>query len=451
MAERENNKTISMQPSETPKSIAAKLAGLHPADIAAALERSNIDHEMLGRILSELDSDLAADVVIQLDESTVGEILDVLEVPEIAEITTELESDDAADVVGLLDRDKKQKVLAKLEEDDRRTVEALLKYTDESAGGIMASELIFVNSDALVDDAIAFIRASADELEDIHNVYIVERDGRLAGLLSLRELMLAKPGTRVTDVMEPDVVTVSTEMDQEDVARVFRKYDLVAVPVVDPAGRLVGRITVDDIMDVIHEEAEEDISIMAGTRDEELHEDSALKVSWIRLPWLVIGALGGLASASVMSLYSVSLEKVLALAFFIPVITAMGGNVGLQTSTIIVRGMHADGGIDDAAGARLLKEWRIAVTNAVILGAAVLLVVGLWLGDWRLAFVVGGALSTVILVAATLGTIMPFTLRRLGVDPAVAQGPFVTTLNDIIGILVYLGLATLFLDMLNRG
>jgi magnesium transporter len=451
LPERDDNKTVVLEPSDTPESIATKLAGLHPADIAAALERSNIDSELLGKILGELDSDLAADVVIQLDENTVGEILDVLESPEIAEITTELESDDAADVVGLLNKQKKEEVLSKLEEGDRRAVEALLKYTDESAGGIMASELIFVNSDALVDDAIAFIRASADELEDVHNVYIVARDGRLVGALSLRELMLARPGTRVTDVMEPDVVTVSTEMDQEDVARVFRKYDLVAVPVVDPEGRLVGRITVDDIMDVIHEEAEEDISIMAGTRDEELHEDSALKVSWIRLPWLIIGALGGLASASVMSLYSFSLEKVIALAFFIPVITAMGGNVGLQTSTIIVRGMHADGGLDDAVGTRLLKEWRIAVTNALILGTTVLFVVGLWLGDWRLAGIVGGALSTVILVAATLGTVMPFMLRRLGVDPAVAQGPFVTTLNDIIGILVYLGLATLFLDMLGRG
>jgi magnesium transporter len=447
--ERETEKKIVLNPDDSPAAIAEKIAGLHPADIADAIERANIESELLGKILEELDPDLAADVVMNLDESTVGEVLEVLEPPEIAEITTELESDDAADVVSLLNEDKKEEVLSKLEDDDRRIVEALLKYTDESAGGIMASELVFVNSDAQVDDAIAFIRASADELEDVHNVYIVERDKRLVGVISLRELVLARPGTRVTDIMEPDVHTVSTEMDQEDVARAFRKYDVVAMPVVDPDGRLVGRITVDDIIDVIHEEADEDISIMAGTRDEELHEDSALKVSWIRLPWLVIGALGGLASASVMSLYSFSLEKVLALAFFIPVITAMGGNVGLQTSTIIVRGMHADGGLDDAAGVRLLREWRIAVTNALILGTAVLMVVGIWFRDWRLAVIVGGALATVILVAATLGTVMPFTLRRLGIDPAVAQGPFVTTLNDIIGILVYLGLATLFLDMLH--
>ena len=443
-----NDQTIIVDPQSSPQEIAQALSGLHPADVAHALERADIDGELLTKVLSELETDLAADVVINFDEHTVEDILDVLEPPEIAEITTELESDDAADVVGLLDEEKKARVLSQLDTDDRRAVEDLLQYTDESAGGIMASEMVYVLSDASVDDAIALIRAATDEVEEIHNVYITDRGGKLSGVLSLSALLLARRGTRVGEIMESDVVSVTADMDQEDVAKVFMKYDLLAIPVVDTSGVLVGRITVDDIMDVIHDEAEEDITLMAGTRDDEIHEDSTLRVSWIRLPWLVIGALGGLASASVMSLYSFSLEKVLALAFFIPVITAMGGNVGLQTSTIIVRGMHSDGGLESGAGSRLLREWRIAITNAVVLGMAVFVVVGTWLRDWILAGVVGGALSTVILVAATLGTVMPFTLRRLGIDPAVAQGPFVTTLNDIIGILVYLGLATLFLDML---
>jgi len=444
-----NDQAIIVDPQSSPEAIARALSGLHPADVADALAHADIDGELLTKILSELDTEFAADVVINLDEHTVGDILDVLEPPEIAEITTELESDDAADVVGLLDEDKKARVLSQLDTEDRRAVEDLLRYTDESAGGIMASELVYVLSDASVDDAIALIRTAADEVEEIHNVYITDRGGKLSGVLSLGTLLLARKGTSVGEIMESDVVSVSADMDQEDVAKVFMKYDLLAIPVVDTSGVLVGRITVDDIMDVIHDEAEEDITLMAGTRDDEIHEDSTLRVSWIRLPWLVIGALGGLASATVMSLYSFSLERVLALAFFIPVITAMGGNVGLQTSTIIVRGMHSDGGLESGAGSRLLREWRIAITNAVVLGVAVFMVVGIWLKDWKLAGVVGGALSTVILVAATLGTVMPFTLRRLGIDPAVAQGPFVTTLNDIIGILVYLGLATLFLDKLS--
>jgi magnesium transporter len=430
----------------TPSEIVRGLAGLHPADIAAALDR--LDPATTAKVLGELDTETAADVIINLDEHTLEDVLAILDPPEIAGIATELDSDDAADVVGALDIDKQAEVLSELEPDERREVEELLRYTDESAGGIMASELVYVSQDATVETAIEMVRAAADEIEEIHNVYVIDKRGRLTGVLPLRALVLARHGAKVADVMNPDVVSVSTEMDQEYVADVFRKYDLVAVPVVDPAGKLIGRITVDDIIDVIHEEADEDISRMAGTSDEEIHEDSVLRVSRIRLPWLIIGALGGIGSATVMSLFHLSLEKVIALAFFVPVITAMGGNVGLQTSTIIVRSMRSGYGLVEETGPRLLREWRIALMNAAILGVAVLLIVGFWLGDFALASIVGGSLATVVIVAATLGTVMPFALRRVGVDPAVAQGPFVTTLNDVVGILVYLGLASAFIDRL---
>lgn len=437
-----------LDPESTPAVMVERLSGLHPADIAVALERLDLDEGTLKDVLTLLDTETAADVLINLDEHTLSGLLDVLEPPEIAGITTELESDDAADVIGSLEDEKQSDVLSRLEDDDRRAVEQLLKYTDESAGGIMASELIYVNQNASIRDAIDLIRAAAEEVDEIHNVYVTEANRRLVGVLPLSRLVLARMDAKVTDVFEPDVVSVSTDMDQEDVAHMFRKYDLVSIPVVDPDGTLVGRITVDDIIDVIHEEAEEDITIMAGTSDDEINEDSALRVSRIRLPWLVIGAIGGLGSASVMSHFSHSLARVLPLAFFIPVITAMGGNVGLQTSTIIVRGMHPEGGVAGDAVDRLLREWRIALLNAVLLGGTVFVAVNLWLRDWKLATVVGGALSTVILVSATLGTVMPFIIRRAGVDPAVAQGPFVTTLNDIIGIFVYLGLASLFIERL---
>ncbi len=446
MVEHHNDNVVHLDPESSPESMAGKLTGLHPADIAASLER--VEVEMVTRVLRQLDQQTAADVLVNLDEHTQAEVLAILNAPEIAGVAGELESDDAADVIGALEEPKRDEVLAKLEESDRKAVEDLLQYTEESAGGIMTAELVYVNRDASVDDAIAMIREAADELDEIHNVYVTDRERRLRGVISLRTLVLAPRGARIADVMEHDVVTVSADMDQEDVADVFRKYDLVAIPVVDPDGTLAGRITVDDIMDVMHEEAEEDISIMAGTREEEFHEDSALRVSRIRLPWLVVGALGGLGSATVMNYFRLSLEKVLALAFFVPVITAMGGNVGLQTSTIIVRSMRTDRRIAGETRERLLREWRVAITNAVILGSAIFLIVGLWLGDWHLAAVVGGSLATVILVAATLGTVMPFALRRIGIDPAVAQGPFVTTLNDIIGILVYLSLATTFIERL---
>jgi len=450
MLDRRDIEELEFDGDAAPEAIAERLSGLHPADIAAALAK--LGGETLSEVLARLDTDVAADVLINLDEHSLGEVLDSLDPPEIAEIATELPSDDAADVIGALDENRQAAVLSRLGVDDRKGVEGLLQYEDESAGGIMASEVVYVSERAAVDEAIRLIREAADEIDEIHNVYVTDRNRRLKGVLPMRTLVLARPGTCVADILERDVISVSTDMDQEEVANLFRKYDLVSLPVVEPDGTLIGRITVDDIIDVIHDEAEEDISIMAGTSEEELHEDSALRVSRIRLPWLIVGALGGLGSASVMNLYSLSLEKVLPLAFFVPVITAMGGNVGLQTSTIIVRGMHGSGGLAGETASRLLREWRVALTNAIILGGGVFLAVWLWLDDWpiALALVVGGSLATVVLVAATLGTVMPFLLRRLGFDPAVAQGPFVTTLNDVIGIVVYLGLASLFLERLSR-
>jgi magnesium transporter len=437
---------LDLDPESPPAEIAERVAELHPADAALALDR--LDAQQIAHVLPMLSVEMAADVLVNLEDHGLEDVLEDMPVEVVAALASALESDDAADVVGALDETRQFEVLSLIEEEDRGDVEALLRYADESAGGIMSSDLVYVNRDARVQDAVDLIREAAAEIDEIHNVYVTDRYHRLRGVLPLRKLVLARPGAKVADIMEPDVVSVTTEMDQEDVAHVFRKYDLVAIPVIDRLGQLVGRITVDDIIDVIHEEIEEDISIMVGTSDDEYHEESALRVSRIRLPWLIVGAIGGLGSATVMNLYRFSLEKVLALAFFVPVITAMGGNVGLQTSTIIVRGMHGDREPPGEARSRLLREWRVAVTNAVVLGGAVYLIVSLWLGDWRLALVVGSALACVILVAATLGTVMPFLLRGLGIDPAVAQGPFVTTLNDIIGILVYLGLATLFIDQL---
>jgi len=447
MAERLSDDSLVLDPGASAASIAEKLKGLHPADIAAALDR--LDGELLRAVLAELDTETSADVLIHLDEHSLEDVLAELETPEIVDIAQELESDDAADIVGMLEDDRRDEVLSQLEAEDRRQVEDLLQYTDESAGGIMASELVYLNADATVADAIELIRMAADEVDEIHNVYVTDASRRLQGVFPLSSLVLAKPDTRVGDIMDPDVVSVSTDTDREDVAHVFSKYDLVSIPVVDPSGVLVGRITVDDIIDVIHEEADEDISLMAGTREDEIREDSAMRISRIRLPWLVIGAVGGLCSALVLRHFSLSLERVLALAFFVPVITAMGGNVGLQTSTIIVRSMHSERGLSDDVGERLFKEWRIALMNAVVLGAAMWAIVGFWLGSWQLAGVVGASLGSVILVAATLGALIPFALRGMGVDPAVAQGPFVTTLNDILGLLVYFGMASIFLTALS--
>ncbi len=447
MPDRLNDDSLVLNPQTSASSIAEKLQGLHPADIAAALER--LDGELLRAVLAQLDTETSADVLVHLDEHALEEVLAELKSPEIAGIAQEMDSDDAADIVGMLEGGRRDEVLSQLEDAERRQVEHLLQYTDESAGGIMASELVYINHEKTVGDAIELIRVAADEIDEIHNVYVTDAARRLVGAFPLRSLVLAQPTARLGDIMEPDVVSVSTDMDREDVAHVFSKYDLVAIPVVDPSGVLVGRITVDDIIDVIHEEADEDISLMAGTREDEIREESAMRISRIRLPWLIIGAAGGLCSALVMRHFSLSLERVLSLAFFVPVITAMGGNVGLQTSTIIVRSMHSERGLSDAVGERLTKEWRVALMNSIVLGVAMWAIVRFWLGSWQLATIVSASLAAVILVAATLGALIPFALRGIGIDPAVAQGPFVTTLNDILGLLVYLGVASVFLSSLS--
>ena len=321
MPDRTDQEHVVLDPEASASSLAEQLQGLHPADIAAAVER--LDGEQLRAVIAELDTELSADVLIHLDERALEELLAELETPEIADIATELESDDAADVVGMLEDERRDEVLSQLEDKDRQQVEHLLQYTDESAGGIMASELVYLNREKTVADATELIRQAAEQVDEIHNVYVTDAARRLVGVFPLRSLVLAQPDTRIGDIMESDVVSVSTETDQEEVARLFSKYDLVAIPVVDPSGVLVGRITVDDIIDVIHEEADEDISLMAGTREDEFHEESAMRISRIRLPWLIIGAAGGLCSALVMRHFSMSMERVLALAFFVPVIKVM--------------------------------------------------------------------------------------------------------------------------------
>ena len=248
--------------------------------------------------------------------------------------------------------------------------------------------------------------------------------------------------------MFEDVISVPVHMDQEEVAEVARKYDLPAVPVVDEENKLVGRITIDDIIDVITEEASEDISYMAGTDDEELQEDSSVKIAYIRLPWLIVGMVGEIIAAIVMSHFQTTLENIIALAFFVPVIIALGGNTGIQSTSIIVRGL-ATGEIDIFnTGKRILKELKIGLLNGVVCGVLIYFVASIWQGDPKLGIVIGLAMVSVVLIASTVGAIVPLFLKKLNIDPAIATGPFVTTSNDILGLLIYLGLAKLMMGWL---
>jgi magnesium transporter len=421
------------------------LVHLHPSDIADLFPR-------LGRMEQNfvwdlLPDEITPDVLIELDEPVQEELLDALSEGEIGRLVDELDSDDAADVVGTLDEEKAQKVLDALDLESRRDVRRLLTYDEDTAGGIMALEVAAILETSSVQQAVQELRDLVENegVEDIYNVYVVSKEGILRGVLNLRQFILAPPETPVLELMDEEAISVPTSLDQEEVAAIFRKYDLVSLPVVDEYDRLVGRITVDDIVDVLAEEAEEDLSIIAGTRDEEPSERSTVKIFRERFPWLLTGLFGGLVAATVMHYFRATLLQVIALAFFVPVITAMGGSTAIQSSSIVVRGL-ATGEIElrDLVP-RIFKEIRVALLNGLILGLILGSIVTFWLSQFKLGILIGGILLINICIASLLGASVPIFMKRVGIDPALAMGPFVTTAIDVLGLLIYLGLAMIVL------
>ncbi len=422
------------------------LVDMYPADIADVLR--HLGEEQREYLFSLIDSKVASDVVVELDDSAREELLEDLDEERISELVDEMDSDDATDVVSELDNAMAERILEHIDEQDSREVKELLLHDEDTAGGIMALEYVSVNQKSTVDEAISEIRRKSEEVSQVYNVYVVDDHGMLVGVLPLKKLIVSSNRTKIQQLMISEVISVHTEMDQEEVANIVRRYNLISVPVVDSSGRLVGRITVDDVVDVVHEEAKEDIQRMAGITDEEQYgETSALKISKVRLPWLITGLCGGLLTAWVMSQFETSLKEIITLAFFVPVIPAMAGNTGVQSSAIIVRGL-ATGEISLLeARWRLLKEARVALFNGLVCSAIMLLAVTLWHHDLKLGFLLALVLFLAINIAAIVGAIVPIVLKRLKLDPAVAMGPFVTTSNDLIGILVYLGLASLAIHL----
>lgn len=422
------------------------LIGNHPADIADLLE--NLSEENRKYVFGLLDADTASDVIMEMDEAVREDLIAELHHERISEIVDEMESDDATDLVAELPKDVAKKVLDSIDPESSDDVKELLLHEEDTAGGIMALEFVAVREDQTVDEAIREIRAKADEVEVVYNVYVVDKDGILVGFLPLNKLILAKSHHIIKDIMEEDVVSVTPEMDQEQVANLFRRYDLVSVPVVDNLGRLIGRITIDDIVDVMEEEASEDIQKMAGlTEEEEFHETSALRISMLRLPWLMVAFLGEMLSALVLSRFEASLKEVFIAAFFIPLMMAMGGNSGIQSATIVVRGL-ALGELNPAdTFKRLFKEIRISLINGAVCGVLLFGVVAMF-GEPRFGFILGSVMLVVILNASLVGATTPLVLNRVGVDPAIAMGPFITTFNDVIGLFIYLGLVTLWLQFI---
>jgi magnesium transporter len=416
---------------------------LHPADLADLVEHLESD-EMLA-VFTRLTPERAGEVLKEVSAPIQGKIAHELDDQTITQILNELNSDDATDIFSYLPRERTQKIIGLVQPDVSEELQKLLGYETDTAGGIMALEFVFVNANSDIRGAIESIREKREDVEKLYYVWVVDDDGKLVGVVSMKDLLLEPIDTKIQDIMNSDVISVDADIDQEEVARIIKQYDLTHVPVVNGQHKLIGRITNDDIIDVIEEEASEDISLMAGVLDQEIAEESALKISRARLPWLLLGLFGGLISAIVINHFHGSLEKILALSFFIPVIMAMGGNTGTQAATVVIRGL-ATGDISIVhTGKRLLTELWVALINGILCGILLGLVVAFWLSDPKLGLGVGVSLITVILFSGSFGAFVPLLLRKLNIDPALAAGPFITTSNDILGLLIYLSIITRFL------
>ncbi len=419
------------------------LIDLHPADTADLLEC--LSSEERTKVFSLVSDELAGSVMAEVEAHKRQELLEGLNPDKVFGIVSRLDSDDAADIVAQLPPPVAEVVFRRMEESEAGELRKILRYAEDSAGGIMALEVVSVSEGITVGQAIDEVRRQASEVGEFYQIFVVDGVGRLVGTIPLHTLVVSNPSEKVASVLDRDVVAVQTGMDQEEVASLVSKYDLVSVPVVDAFGRLVGRITVDDIVDVIEEEATEDIHRMAGTSGEEVVSESVLKVSGLRLPWLIVGLGGGLLSAFVISRYEVSFRDLLVLSFFVPVIAAMAGNVAIQSSAIVIRALATDELAVGHIWTRLLKEVGVALVNGAVCGVILFAVTSFWQSSSRLGVVVSVSLLAVILVAASMGAMVPMVLRKLKVDPALATGPFVTTSNDVIGLLIYLHIATSFI------
>ncbi|MBO4603543.1 MAG: magnesium transporter [Salinivirgaceae bacterium] len=409
---------------------------LHPADIAEIL--GELETEERQYLINLLPEEITADTIVELEEDERGELLKDLPSQEIAHSVIEhVDSDDAADIISELPEDKQDEVLSNISDIEQAgDIVDLLNYAPDSAGGLMATELVSVNEELTVRACIEEIRKQASEVDEFFYVFVTDSQDMLKGVLHLKKLLLAKDNELIKNLIE-DIRYVKTDDDCEEVANIMRKYDLVSVPVVDSIGRLKGRITIDDVVDVIKDEAEEDYQLMSGITGDIDSNDSVFKLTRARIPWLLIGLAGGILGSVVIGGFDSQLIKHPEMAFFIPLIAAMGGNVAIQSSSIIVQGLANNSLGLDSASRKIIKEVLVALVNGSIV-ALIALIYNMVVGQsFALCLTVSISLITVVLFAAIVGTSLPLAFEKIKIDPAVATGPFITTTNDIMGMIIY--------------
>jgi len=430
------------------------LSLLHPADLADLIEQA--EPEERDRIFRLLPPEKASRVLPEIEDWYRNEIIKRLSHNQIVEIVDEMPSDEAVDLVSELPPEEARRVLEEIEKEDSEKVRRLLRYPEESAGGIMQVELVSVRANATVSEVIEEIRKKREKVQDLHYVFVVDEDNRLVGVLDLSRLLLAEPDQRVSELMKTDVIKVRVDMDQEQVAEMFRRYNLFTLPVVDREGRLVGRITADDVFEVMADEADEDFLLMAGAGEAELEERNIFKSAWARLPWLTITFVGEMVTGAVIGFYHQLLQQLIVLTTFLPIIMAMGGNVGNQSATIVVRGL-ATGKIElHKVGKLILHQSLIGFLMGMIIGVVLVVFTQfrykstiyastIYVSTIYVGLVVGLSICLVMTIAALVGTALPLIFKRFKVDPAIATAPFISTFCDALSTLIYLGMANLLL------
>jgi magnesium transporter len=423
-----------------------KVLELHHADIADVMD--NLSSENAKILYYFLDEERQADVLMELEDDVRDRFLTSLSSKEIADQIENLDSDDAADILGEMSKEKIQEVIDQMDDNEAaEDIVDLLNYDEDSAGGLMQKEFIQAKLDWPVNRCLVELRRQAEEVEKVYTIYVVDNFNRLVGMLSLKRLLFANPKTKIREFFtEKNVISVKTSDTSEKVVHIMEKYDLVALPVVDLQGKLVGRITIDDVVDIIKEEADRDFQLASGISEKIESNSNIWRISRARLPWLLIGLLGGILGAQVISGFEGGIAKVPALAFFIPLITAMGGNVGVQSSAIVVQSLAKGNTLLGSIASRIAKETLVGLINGLFL-SALIYGIAYFFGNSLLGIVVSISLFIVIVAAAIFGTLIPLVLDKYNIDPALATGPFITTLNDVVGLFIYFSVGMLLYQL----
>ncbi len=425
-------------------------AELHPADIAELFQNLSLKEAEWAFNLID-DREKKADVLMELDEEDRKKLLEGMEPEQIGHFIDLLDTDDAVDLIQELDEEDREEVIQNIGDMEQAgDIVDLLQYDEDTAGGMMGTELIKVNENLSMPDCLKEMRHQAEDLDDIYNVYVVDDEDRLKGVLPLKKMITHPSVSKIKHVMETDPVSVKADMPIEDVAIDFEKYDLVAMPVVDSIGRLVGQITVDDVMDEVREQSERDFQLASGISSDIDADDTVFAQTKARLPWLLIGIAGGILSSLILSGFETQLAALTALAYFIPLIGGTGGNVGVQASAIVVQGL-ANGRLElKEFWSQMWKELRISLLNAVVIsGAVCIYTLFTEPGDYALTCTVTTSLFCVVIFSTVFGTLVPLTLEKIKINPALATGPFIQITNDVVGLLIYVVMAMWMLNMFN--